>query len=51
MVIFIQRSPEELEAQRVALLARLGGCEDETCPHHGDDLDQLDTVLFLLGER
>lgn len=49
MVQIIHKTREQLTDERDALLATLDGCQDDTCPHHGDDLERLDTVLWLLG--
>lgn len=45
----VHRTRADLEAERAALLARVDGCADLDCPHHGADVARLDDVAWLLN--
>lgn len=47
--VLVRKERAQLETERDELLARLDGCDDLECPHHADDLHELDTVLWLLN--
>jgi hypothetical protein len=48
--VIVSKTEDQLRDERDALLADLDGCTDEHCPHHWSQLDQLDSVRWLLGE-
>jgi hypothetical protein len=47
--VVVRRTHTDLEAERAALLARVDGCTDLDCPHHGADVARLDDVAWLLN--
>lgn len=47
--VVVRRTRVDLEAERDTLLARVDGCTDLGCPHHGGDVARLDDVRWLLN--